>query len=221
MHLMSATRTGFASSLFWFALTGVAVLGAGGCSTVTRYYTLSQVDGAAPLGGRASSGSAVIAVGPVSLPDYVDRPQIVLRTSANTVAQATFDQWGGSLDDMVPRLLVGNLAARLPADHLVSFPQVSDLVFDYRVSISISQFDVSSAGEAVIAASWQVRGRPGSGAIVVRDTVVRAQAAGASYEDRVAALSRALGDLTDAIATVLASQPRAAVVTAASGPKGR
>lgn len=186
----------------------LACIGAGATacsSTATRYYTLSPVDAPAARGGNAA-GSAVIAVGPVSLPDYIDRPQIVVRTGANTVEQATFDQWGGSLDDMVPRLLVSDLGNRLPGDHFVSFPQVGDLPFDYRVPVSISQFDVSRSGEAVLVANWQVRGK--SGAILVRETIARVQAEGTSYAQRVAALSGAIGQLTDQIAAALAGLPR-------------
>jgi len=187
-----------------------------GCSaTTTHYYALSQVDAAAATRARSASGPAVIGVGPVSLPDYVDRPQIVTRTGANTLEQAAFDQWGGSLDDMIPRVLVEDLAACLPGDHVVSFPQVSDVPFDYRVPISISQFDVSSAGEAVVVARWQIRGKQGAAAVLMRETVARAQATGKSYGEMVAALSRALGDLTSDVASQLASLPRSKAATAA------
>jgi len=178
------------------------------CSPVTHYYTLSPVDPAAPTAVPAAS--AVVAVGPVQLPDYVDRPEIVVRTGAHTLDQAVFDQWGGDLNDMVPRLLVEDLARRLPSDHFVSFPAAGDVPYDYRVPVDISQFDVSVAGEAVVVARWQVRGRSGSGTVLVRESTVRAQATGKSYESRVDALSRALADLSSEIAATLAAQPRAA-----------
>lgn len=182
------------------------------CSPVTHYYTLSPVDPAAPA--ALAAASAVVAVGPVQLPDYVDRPQIVVRTGAHTLDQAVFDQWGGDLNDMVPRLLVEDLARRLPSDHFVSFPDAGDVPYDYRVPIDISQFDVSAAGEAVVVARWQVRGRPGSGTVLVRESTARAQAAGKSYEERVDALSRALGDLAGEIAGALSAQARAASTSA-------
>lgn len=202
------------------AAAAVALLGASGCSAQTRYYTLSRVDAPAARVAGASAAAALIAIGPVSLPDYVDRPQIVVRTSANTVEQAAFDQWGGSLDDMVPNLLVDNLAARLPADRFVSFPQAGDVAFDYRVPVTISQFDVSSSGQAVVAAQWQVRARAGAGTVVVRQTIARDQAAGAGYADRVAALSRAVSILTDEIAAQLATLPRGQA-TAKAAKAGR
>jgi uncharacterized lipoprotein YmbA len=172
------------------------------CSPATHYYTLSPVDPGAPL--AKATPPAVIAVGPVQLPDYVDRPQIVVRTGPHTLDQAAFDQWGGDLNDMIPRLLVEDLARRLPGDHLVSFPDAGDVPYDFRVPVDLSQFDVTADGEAVVVARWQVRGRPGSGTVIVRESTVRAQAAGKSYDQRVEALSRALADLTGEIAAAIA-----------------
>lgn len=199
------------------AALGIAlVVAAGGCGArQTHYYTLSDVD--APALAPAPAASALVGVGPVDLPDYVDRPQIVVRTGENAVEQAPFDQWGGSLDDMVPAVLVDDLAKRLPGDHFVAFPQSGDLAFDYRVPVRISRFDVTAGGDAVVSARWQVRDR--TGVVAVRETTARATAEGAGYPSRVAALSRALGTLADEIARELATLPRPAAPTGKSGAK--
>jgi uncharacterized protein len=198
-----------------FAGTAVTVLGvlAGiyGCSaTTTRFYTLSKVAPAGlPAGAEPVAPSVVIAIGPVSLPDYVDRAQIVVRDSPYAIRPAPFDQWAGPLADMLPRVLVGNLAERLPADRLVPFPQVSLPTFDYRLAVSITQFDVSSTGEAVVAASWQVRQRADGSVLVARDSTAHATARSPGFEDRVAALSQALGDLSNEMAGALGQLPPA------------
>jgi uncharacterized lipoprotein YmbA len=186
----------------------VLALAASGCATaVTRYYTLSASIPETPA-ARVAESAVLVGVGPVELPDYVDIPNLVVRTGDNTLDQATFDQWGGSLDDMIPRVLVENMHARMPSDHFVAFPQSGDLPFDFRVPVTISRFDVSTAGEAVVVARWQIRGKSGSGTLVVRETVARAEGGGSSYAARVAALSRALGVLTDEITAALRAQPR-------------
>jgi uncharacterized lipoprotein YmbA len=184
-----------------------ATLTAGCAATVTRYYTLSTVAPEAPA-ARGSESAVLIGIGPVELPDYVDIPNIVVRTGDNTLDQATFDQWGGSLDDMIPRVLVDNLHARMPSDHFVAFPQSGDLPFDFRVPVTISRFDVSTSGEAIVVARWQVRGKAGSGTLLVRETTSRFDGSGSGYGDRVAALSKALGLLTDDMAAALSAMPR-------------
>jgi len=194
------------------ALSGAAVTLAAACSgsTPTRFYMLSSVADPAPIGASSAVSALVIALGPVSLPSYVDRPQIVTRESANAVQLGTFDHWAGALEDMIPRVLAEDLAARLPGDRIVSFPRAVSPTFDYRVAVDLGRFDVNSEGEAVIAASWQIYGPTDRKALTIRETTVQTQAMGKSYEQRVSALSRGLGDLSSAIAQDVAQLPREA-----------
>ena len=183
-------------------LLTAATLGSG-CfgSKPTRFYMLSSTgDAPATAAVESTSASRVIAVGPVSIPDYVDRPQIVLRENANQVRLAGFDNWAGSLSDMVARVLLEDLASQLPGDHVVAFPQGGAAVFDYRVAVQISRFDVSTAGEAVVAASWRVWDRSGTKTRLAASTTTHAESLGSTYQDRVAALSQAVADLGTEIA---------------------
>jgi uncharacterized lipoprotein YmbA len=179
---------------------------ASGCfgSKPTRFYTLSSVVGESAGTVYSRGASRVIAVGPVSIPDYVDRPQIVVRESTNQVQLAGFDQWAGSLSDMVGRVLVEDLVAQLPDDHVIAFAQAGASVFDYRVAVQITRFDVSTAGEAVVSATWRVWDRAGTKTRLTESTTARAQAPGATYQDRVAALSQAVADLGGNVARSLA-----------------
>ncbi len=183
------------------ALGVAASLLAGCAATPTRFYVLSPVPGATGT-ERAPIG---LAVGPVSLPDYLDRPQIVTRDGANAVRLGANDQWAGPLDDMLPRLLVEDLAARLPGDRVVGFPRTDAPAFDRRVAVDVSRFDVDEAGNAVLVAQWQVTAPGAKEPLLVRDSNVRATAGGTDYAEIVAALSQALGLLADDIVQGLAS----------------
>src|SRR5476651_2063711 len=90
-------------------LTVALILSAlGGCSDKpTRLYVLTA-DVANP--GAASAQGIPIGVGPVTLPKYLDRPQVVTRTASNSLNQADLDQWGGNLADNITRVLATNLA---------------------------------------------------------------------------------------------------------------
>ncbi|NJO67607.1 MAG: membrane integrity-associated transporter subunit PqiC [Rhodospirillales bacterium] len=141
------------------ALSGLLViLLVSGCgsSPSTSFYTLasSPLEGSAAQVVRPALG--VVAVGPVGLPDYVDRPEIVSRSSDYAVSLAPFSQWAGPLDDMVPQVLVEDLTRRLPGTRVVVFPQVSGPNFDYRIAANVTRFDVDTAGLATLSASWQI-----------------------------------------------------------------
>jgi len=65
--------------------------------------------------GRELEGSrASLAVASAVIPKYLDRPQIVRHGGAYQLDVAEFDRWGEPFGDMVTRILVGDLAQRLP-----------------------------------------------------------------------------------------------------------
>ena len=96
----------------------------GGCASTppSRFYVLSPLQGDHRQ-AKADDTCAAISVGPVELPDYVDRSQIVTRISPNKLYLAEFDQWAEPLkeSDMVssgkpavPYLLVTSLPRIVP-----------------------------------------------------------------------------------------------------------
>jgi uncharacterized lipoprotein YmbA len=171
----------------------------------THFYVLSSVP-AAPAASAAGGTAArrVIAIGPVTLPDYLDQPGIVTRGGPNRIYVASFHQWAGSLPAMTTQALIQDVAARLPGDQVVAFDSGSSRRPDLRVAVAIGQFDVDEAGHAVVAAHFEIDAAAASSAgRSAHDTLTRAQAAGTSYEDRAAALSQALAQLSDQIAQAI------------------
>ena len=206
-----ATISARAGSL---AIVVALSLAVAGCASgpPTNFYTLSSV--AAPAGPVRSgqTRAAVVAIGPVTLPDYVDRPQIVTRQSPYAVKLAAYDQWAGPLTDMVPRVLVENVAAARPEDRVVGFPNVSCTAFDYRVAVDITRFDADQSGTATLVARWQIYDRAARRAVVVTDETFVRPAADPSYEAIVAAMSGTLADLSGRLAEdvgVAAAKPAA------------
>src|SRR5512147_3116333 len=143
------------------AVVVLLTLAIGGCagSSATNLYTLSAVGTAGTESRPPQAPPAVIAIGSVNLPDYLDRPQIVTRQSAYELQLAPDDRWASPLYEMVPRVLVDDIMQRLPTDRIVLFPEIGGVNFDYRIAVEVSRFDVDADGEAVLAARWQVYGR--------------------------------------------------------------
>ena len=61
----------------------------------------------------------VVAVGPVAIPDYLDRPQILTRSGPSELQLAEFERWAGSLEKDVSRVLAENLSTLLEKDHVI------------------------------------------------------------------------------------------------------
>jgi len=179
-----------------------------GTSLPTRFYTLSPPEnrsGPAPV-----VYDAVLAVGPVNIPDYLDRRQIVSRTGQNGIVLAELDQWGGSLDDEITRVLVTGIAERLGSQHIAvlfgKFPAMADTRRDYRIPVKVSRFDGVRGGTVVLNAVWSVVEKRDKQEkyLFTQESAITEDVAGDGYEALVAAMERAVGKLGREMADRLA-----------------
>lgn len=185
----------------WIATLCLAVVTAS-CSRSPRvtFYTLEP---AAQIGTPApTAADPAVAVGPVTLPEVVDRPQLVVRVAANRVEILESHRWGEPLRSGIPRLIAENLRRLLRSDRVSSYHQHAGVDADYRVLVDIQRFE-SSPGEGVtIEAAWSLR-RTAGGASKSGRSLVREPVDAVGYDPLVAAYGRALlavsRDLAEAI----------------------
>ena len=179
----------------------VAILVGCGGSPDSRFYTLGG--GAIPAGDRNEKATAeyIIAVGPVSLPESVDRPQIVVRVGPNQVAIMEQHRWAAPLGSEISRVIAEDLA-QLLGNRMVSSYEQNNTRPDIQVLVDLQRFD-STLGESVtIDALWSVR-RSLNGQTKTGRSLIQEPAGGEGYDALVAAHSRALakvsGDIAEAI----------------------
>lgn len=181
-----------------------AMLAGCGISPTPQYYTLS-VD--APSGATAAAGNLPsIAVGAVTVPDAVDRPQFVVRTGANEVKLEEQHRWAGPLKSELPRVLAGNLARATNNPRVSAYPESASLGADYRVLVDFQRFDGAPGGEVALDALWTVVAAKGD---VVRSgrASVREPVSGNDYAALVAAYSRGVSQVSAAIAAGIRDLP--------------
>lgn len=195
----------------------MALAGCVGSSRPSRFYTLAPVD--VRQAATASGAAATLAVGPIEIPDYVDRHQIVTRAGTNELVVSEFDRWAGSLQEDITRSLVAALAERLSSRNVaVSTWRAARLLpaaSTYRVAVTISRFDGVLGRSVVLGGRWAlVAERDGkASALTVREATVTEKVDGAGYDALVAAMDRALvrfgAEMGDAVtaATQVAKAP--------------
>ena len=128
----------------------LAIIGLAGCggSPPIHYYTLSAE---ASLDSRLpGKNGRQITIGPVTLPDMVERPQLVLRTSANKVSLVEDHQWAEPLKSDIPRVIAENLARLLGTRQVSVYPQSAGDQAEYRVLVDVQQFESSLGSRAAI-----------------------------------------------------------------------
>lgn len=171
------------------------------------FYLLQPV---APAAVRASAAEqSLIGVGPVRLPGYLDRPQIVVSSGQNRLKLDEFQRWSEPLKGNFTRVLAENLSRLIPTDRVLTFPWQRSFHPDYVVEADVEQFHVTSGGQSVLDASWSVfhDGKP----IYLKKSSYSLPADLRNYEGIVAAQSATLGALSREIATFLRNLPAQAL----------
>lgn len=187
----------------------VALLLVTGCASApsAQFYTLSATTQAATPAAKMS-----VAVGPVSIPAAVDRPQMVISTGANQVQLDEFNRWAAPLQSDINRVVAENLVKMLGTPSVTLFPQTPGAHADYRVSIEVQSF-VSTLGEASsLDAVWSVRRMKDNATQTGRSTLsepAKAVTADKSHDALAAAHSRAIARMSQDIADALRTLERA------------
>jgi len=196
-----------------------------GCATKPSiFYTLSATSAGGAAAGdpgsahRPDGGEGLaVAIGPVHFPEFLDRPQIVSRTSDHRLAVDEFHRWGGSLRDDFLRVLGENLGRLLGTSRVLVEPADARFPLDFRVVADVLAFEGTAGGEAVLEVRWTVVD-PGRGqALAVRDGTYRSRPATADPEAMVAALSETLSAFSRDLAEQLRGLPRAMPLPAGDG----
>jgi hypothetical protein len=183
-----------------------AALLAAGCasSPPSRFYTLTATATASATPAAAPS-TLLVAVGPVTVPDVVDRPEIVVSNAPNEVQLDEFNRWASPLPNIVARVVAENLVALLGTPRVILFPQALTTDADYRVVIEVRTFESIPGSAAVFDAVWTIRrgrdGRTQTGRTSAREGVADGSygALAAAHSRAVARLSRDVADATRAL----------------------
>ena len=197
--------TQFLSRRHTILMLASAGLVAAGCaqSKPSNFYTLSSLRGQGQGPGKSGPGPAV-GVGPITLPPYLDRPQIVTRSSANKLELAEFHKWAESLKDIFSRTMADNLGALLGTDQVAVLPRRRNLPTDYQVEIDVTQFDTTIGGQTLLAARWTLFGKDGERPLVTKESAITSSTTTPKdYESVVAAMSQAVEQLSQEIAQAI------------------
>jgi uncharacterized lipoprotein YmbA len=182
------------------ALVGLVGLAAclGPREDTSAFFLLSP---APPPPAALAPVAVAVGIGPIELPGYLDRAQIVVRLSDNQVALSDADRWAEPLAANLQRTLEENLAALLPSASFVAYPWYPSEAPDHAVSIRFRRFEADTVGAVVLDATWELTT---SGARTDgRSTRIEESAAAPDRAAAVGAQSRALARLSEEIATAV------------------
>ncbi len=192
---------------------GLFLLTAVGCSiksetAPSRFYLLRALptESLGSARGEAAAGPA-LALGPIHIPAYLDRPQIVTRTPGAEVKLSEFERWAEPLEDNVTAVLADNLSRLVPTERVSLYPTRPSEEREIRIAVEVLRFDGSPGGEVVLEARWRLLG-PEDAPLKTERSRLTQPVGGTGYGELVDAMSRALGALSRELALGVQSAAR-------------
>lgn len=154
------------------------------CSSSPRvdYYTLQPIAGRVEV---APANARILGLGPLEVPGYLDRPQLVTQTSGGKVNVDEFNRWAEPLAVALPRILTANLDELLDSVVVVGFPYGAQVQPDLRLTGQVIRFDTDQSGEAVLEVQWGVLDDKANSVLTSRRTRYTAQASSARDPEAV------------------------------------
>jgi uncharacterized protein len=177
------------------ALAAAAAIAACRTSPATRLFSLTPTHGQTAAYGF----DGTIEVAAVHIPGSLDRQQILREGEDGLVIVSDRNRWAAPLDEMVREVLTRDLARRLPPGKVV-LPEEPAPVGTRRIVLDVVRFAAGPSGRVVLTAGWTLLPAGSDEPLVLRQVRLSDASGAGDYASQVAAMSRLLGRLADAIA---------------------
>jgi uncharacterized lipoprotein YmbA len=147
----------------------------------------------------------IIGVGPVKIPKYLDRPQMVTKDKKGILKFDEFDRWGESLDLGLARLVREDLTVMLPKAKLTLYPWDLGVAVKYQVTLEVVQLDCELDKDIHFVVQWMIIDAQNSKTLIIKRSEFRQPILLQNYSGLAKTLSTACASLSNEIAEALAT----------------
>jgi len=172
-----------------------------------RFFALRPVAESPANPASNAAGSGIVGVLPVSLPGFLERPQLVAWSGPGEVRVNEFLRWAEPLDASVQRVLSDDLETLLPAQRVVRAPWARSTPVRCRVRVALVHFGPQPGGEVSLVGRFVLLSGESERALLSRDVELRRDAGQADMGHAVEAMSALLADLAAQIADAIGALP--------------
>lgn len=97
----------------------------------------------------------VVGILRLTVPSYVDRPQVVALKQGNSITQQEFQRWGEPVRDSVQRVMLRQLTMRLPQDLVIVAPWSPDMHTDFYMNVRIDDLMILPNNSVILRATCE------------------------------------------------------------------
>jgi uncharacterized protein len=168
-------------------------------SASSRFYVLS------PLSQSHLSAPEGMTIGvfPVTMPDYLDRPQIVTRINENEIKFDEFSRWAEPLKENFTGVLVENLSTLFNNAKIIKATETAGVPTALQVAVKVVKFDGTLGGDVILNVNWGLFAERGKKLLLAKRSFFTQPTGAPTYEALVAGKSRAVAALSQEIAEAI------------------
>lgn len=191
-------------------ILGVIYLISGSCvlrtSATTKFYILSPlIHPVVAKQDEKGKKCKIIGIGPLDLPAYLDRPQIVTRVNPDELELAELNNWAEPLKDNITRVLAENISRLLCTEEVVIFPWNKSSHIDYQININIIWMDGKLGEKAILATQWAIIDASDKSVLLTKRSQYAESVTETTYSALVAAYSQLIANFSHDIAQAVKS----------------
>ena len=176
-------------------------LAAVACASAPEHlYTLET---AYPHPAARGVDAAVVVVGPISVPELIDRPQLVVHEGDYTIVISEQERWAAPLKESLPRVLAAELDRQSQHTRFLAASSVPVATPSAHLVIDITSLDINRDRGVTVVAQWAYRPVTNSAKPIERVSEVHADVTAPGYAGFADGVRRATVALADGIAAEL------------------
>ena len=169
------------------------ILGCAKSSKPVEYYMLDASVGIDNNQTSKGDEGPMIGLGPIRLPEYLDRFQMVVAVSENKYKLIDGHRWAEKLDQNISLALFKTLPSQLGTDRMIRYPWPQRPGVDFQVKIDILELNVDQDGQSQLVAQWSIKSKDKT--ILNKRSTFTAQASTTDIDKMVQAQSECLTQL--------------------------
>ena len=169
------------------------ILGCAKSSKPVEYYMLDASVGIDNNQTLKGDEGPMIGLGPIRLPEYLDRFQMVVAVSENKYKLIDGHRWAEKLDQNISLALFKTLPSQLGTDRMIRYPWPQRPGVDFQVKIDILELNVDEDGKSQLVAQWSIKSKDKT--ILNKRSTFTAQASTTDIDKMVQAQSECLTQL--------------------------
>ena len=121
------------------------------CSTPDQYYRLES-----PAVPDARTTGLATGIGPVSIPAYIDRPELVFEAPTGELLVPEGHRWSGPIKDEITRVLTAGIQAQKPRSPVLAYPWPPGTELARNIPVSITELTARSGVGVTLSATWEI-----------------------------------------------------------------